>query len=235
MWCMTCVPFFLNTWEEYYTGELNFPMIHGVSEGTVIACIAMIVAGLFGRDFWFMNVNLFLFDIQVNHLITMTCFLSGVGFGLNSLINVLKKYKEKRHDAVENLLIFLFLLFTMIIVIVFSESESIILQKYPKVLIILYGFAFAKLVGHLQLAHIADTKFMQYRKSLMTSFVCLASVSLLNYYLKSKIIDIDSLIITFLIMHIIVWVHFAYYLSEEFCEILSINRFSTEKRQIKKN
>jgi ethanolaminephosphotransferase len=232
---MTCVPFFLNTWEEYYTGELNFPMIHGVSEGTVIACIAMIIAGFFGQSFWFINLNLYFFEIQINHLITLACFISGVGFGLNSLVNVLRKYKEKRHDAVENLLIFITLLFTMIIVIIFSGSESIILQKYPKVLIILYGFAFAKLVGHLQLAHIADTKFMQYRKSLITSFVCLASVSLLNYYLGAKIIDIDSLIIAFLIMHIIVWMHFAYYLSEEFCQVLGIYRFSTQKRQIKQD
>ena len=179
MWVMTSFPFFLNTWEEYYTGELNLPIIHGVSEGTVMACTVMAVTGIFGPSIWINKVNLFFFEIQAHHLITLCCFFSGLGFGLYSLFNVLKKYKEKRQDAIENLAIFITLLATMVIVIRFSEHDSVLLQQYPKVLIILYGFAFTKLVGHLQVAHICDTKFLQYRKSLLTSFVCLATVSLL--------------------------------------------------------
>jgi ethanolaminephosphotransferase len=235
MWVMTSFPFFLNTWEEYYTGELNLPIIHGVSEGTVMACTAMAVTGFFGNTIWFNKANLFFFEIQLNHLMTLSCFFAGIGFGLYSLFNVLKKYKEKRQDAIENLAIFITLLSTMVIVIRFSEHDSVLLQQYPKVLIILYGFAFAKLVGHLQVAHICDTKFLQYRKSLLTSFICLASVSLLNYYFNTKIVDIDYLILAFLFMHVVVWVHFAYYLSEEFCEILDIRRFSIQKRIIKKD
>jgi ethanolaminephosphotransferase len=227
---MTSIPFFLNTWEEYYTGELNLPFIHGVSEGTVIACIAMAITGFYGQEFWLQYDNIFGLVIRRNHTIVSLCFSGGVFFGLISLINVFKTYRDKLQDAIENLLIFISLISTLCIVIIYAEADSVLIKEYPKVLIILYGFAFAKLVGHLQLAHICDSKFMQYRKSLLTSFVCLASVSLLNYNLGRIVINIDYLIVLFLIMHIVVWVHFAYYLTEEFCILLGIYRFSTAKR-----
>lgn len=235
MWFMICIPFFLNTWEEYYTGELNFPMIHGVSEGTLIACIAMHLAGFLGIEFWLQKLDLIYFTIQVNQFVTFLCFTAGIGFGLYSFISVVTTYEEKKHDAIQNLLIFFFLIATLLIVIIFSYDDSEIIKKHPKVIILLYGFAFSKLVGHLQLAHICDSEFMQYRKSLLTSFFCLATVSLLKYFLGIHIINIDYLIVSFLIMHIVVWIHFAYYLTEELCEILGIYRFSIKKRPIKQN
>ena len=231
MWLMIAIPFFLNTWEEYYTGELNFPMIHGVSEGTLMACTAMHLSGFFGHEFWLNTLTIGPITLQVNQLVSFGCFLAGVGFGLYSLINVITTYEEKRHDALSNLLIFIFLLVTLFTVITLSGNDSEIIKKYPKVLLLLYGFAFAKLIGHLQLAHICDTEFMQYRKSLLVSFVCLASVSILNY-LGLNLINIDYLIVGFLIMHIVVWMHFAYYLTEELCDTLGIYRFSVVKRPV---
>ncbi len=230
LWIMICVPFFLNTWEEFYTGELNFPIFHGVSEGTVIACIVINLSGFFGKELWLSKVSLGFATMQLNHFLVILSFFSGLGFGLYSVYNVITKYNEKRREAVGNLAIFLFMVCTLFIVINFSAADSVILQQYPKVIIILYGFAFSKLVGHLQLAHACDSVFMQYRKSLLTTFFCLAAVSLLKHFWGIHIVDIDYLIIAFLVMHVVVWAHFAYYLTEELCEVLGIYRFSTEKR-----
>lgn len=228
---MVSFPFFLNTWEAYYVGELNFPIIHGVSEGTLIACAVVHASGFLGLEFWTSKYNIPFFDItlQINQIAVIAFFLFGISYGLYSLINVFTRFKDVREDTISSLFIFVFMMFSLFIVIFFSGSELII--KHPKLLILLYGFAFAKLVGHLQLAHIAESKFMQYRKSLVITFFFLASVSILNHFFKIKIVDIDTLIIGFLIMHVIVWMHFAYYLTEELCEILGINRFNVKKRE----
>jgi len=233
---MISFPFFLNTWEAYYVGELNFPIIHGVSEGTIIACSVMHLSGFLGLEFWTSKFHMPVFDItlQINQIAVIIFFFLGVCYGLYSLINVITHFKDEREDTISSLFIFVFMMFSLFIVIFFSGSELII--KHPKLLILLYGFAFAKLVGHLQLAHIAEGKFMQYRKSLVITFLFLATVSILNHFFKINLIHIDTLIIAFLIMHLIVWIHFAYYLTEELCEILGINRFDVKKREtLKKN
>jgi ethanolaminephosphotransferase len=226
---MTCIPFFLNTWEEYYTGELVLPYIHGVSEGTVIACIAMNITGFYGRVFWQTPAfTLFDFTFQYSHIAALSCFLSGIGFGLWSLINVLINFKHRINDAIQNLSLFVLLITSFWIVVLFSDSLIVI--RHPKVLIALYGFAFAKLVGHLQLAHLAEARFMQYRKSLLSCFVLLAFFTIVNKYSYKPVFDMDRWIVIFLVMQIVVWLHFAFYLTEELCEVLGIYRFSVKKR-----
>jgi ethanolaminephosphotransferase len=227
IWLMTSFPFFLNTWEEYYTGELNFPLIHGVSEGTLVACFAMIMTGIFGDHFWHAKIEIFGIVTRFNHLIVFPTFIAGIGFGLNSLINVVRNYKDKE-DIIQNLFIFIYLVVSLILVVLLSDSK--IVKYYPKILIVLYGFAFAKLVGHLQLAHLSDAKFMQYRKSLLLTFFVLALQSIAQYFFNVRVVDTDYLIIGFLVLHIVVWIHFAYYLTEELSEILGIYRFTVERR-----
>lgn len=200
LWLMAAFPFFLNTWEEYYTGELNLPIIHGVSEGTLLASSSMFIAGL-NSDFWIQTLEIAGYKIQYNHLWVGFGFLLGIYTSLICVQHVLQRFKDQRNGAIVNLLIFLFLVTSLMAVILLADSY--IIKNYPKIIVLVYGFAFAKLVGHLQLAHLADAKFLQYRKSLLTSFVVLFTVSILDYFKMNTFISIDYLIILFLILHII--------------------------------
>jgi ethanolaminephosphotransferase len=198
IWLMAALPFYLNTWEEYYTGELVLPVVNGVNEGTAMACFFMTLTAIIGRDFWFYKVFGL---IQFNHLMLTSSFLAGVVFGLHSLIKVVREYGGKRLDVYHNLLIFVFMIFTLYLVIFLADSK--IIAEYPKVIVLLYGFGFAKLMGHLQLAHLADAKFMQFRKSLMTTYVLLGSISILNALFKVSVVNIDYVIVILLCLHII--------------------------------
>lgn len=200
IWMMTAFPFFLNTWEEYYTGELNLPVINGVSEGAVIACLIMISGGLF-PEFWVQQATIFGHTIKFNEIAVILGLSSGCLFGLISVYNVLTRFKDQREDAVWNIFIFFYLVFTLMLVIFYADSE--IIRSYPKVIILVYGFAFAKLVGHLQLAHLAGSRFLQYRKSLLISFFVLGSISILDHFGKNSFISIDYFIVFFLVLHII--------------------------------
>jgi ethanolaminephosphotransferase len=195
---MAALPFYLNTWEEYYTGELNLPFFNGVNEGALIGSFFMHLTGFIGRDFWFYE----LFGIvQLNHLFLLISFFSGILFGLDSLIKVVREYGGKRLDVYHNLLIFVFMILTLFLIIFINESEIVL--HHPKILILLYGFGFAKLMGHLQLAHLADAKFMQFRKSLLTTYIILGSISVLNLLGHKQIINIDAVIIVLLVLHIV--------------------------------
>jgi len=198
---MTSFPFFLNTWEEYYTGELNLPIVNGIGEGTVCACIVIIMAGELGRDFFVQKIKIFEEFYMLNHLIVIVFFSTGVVFAIISLINVLREFRDKLSDAIQNLLFFLFLVFTLFIVVLYGESS--IIREHPKLINILYGFSFAKLVGHLQLAHLSNAQFLQYRKSLFTTVAALGVTPILKTYYNIQIIDIDTLIILILIIHIV--------------------------------
>jgi ethanolaminephosphotransferase len=198
---MTSLPFFLNTWEEYYTGELNLPIVNGVGEGTVCACIVLIISGELGRDFWIQEITIMNNIFKLNHVIVLIFFSSGAFFALISLYNVLKEFRDKLADAIQNLFIFVFLVVTLIFVILYGDSK--ILRDHPKIINILYGFSFAKLVGHLQLAHLSNAKFMQYRKSLLSTFFILWITIILDYFYGIKLIELDKLLIIILIIHII--------------------------------
>jgi ethanolaminephosphotransferase len=228
LWLMVSLPFFLVTWESYYTGELNFPILHGVSEGTLFACSVFHWSGVVGTKWWLQEITVFGIETYYNHVAVVIFFSAGFYFAILSFYTVVRQYKDIKDDLFTNLFIFFFLMVSMFLNIFFSDSELI--KNNPKIIVFLYGFAFAKLVGHLQLAHIADSKFMQYRKSLITSFCFLATFSIIRHLSDFKMIEIDTLIIGFLVLHFIVWIHFAYYLTEELCQILGIYRFKPGKR-----
>lgn len=46
------LPFYLQTWEEYYTGEMNLAILNGPSEGLIGLCICCIVSAVFGAEWW---------------------------------------------------------------------------------------------------------------------------------------------------------------------------------------
>jgi len=110
-------------------------------------------------------------------------------------------------------LMFIYILFSMFIVIFYSNASYVI--EYPKLIIYIYGFLFTKLCvidkrlnlffnkinffvlkfnlkfqlkGLLQLAHLANAVFMQFRRSLILCTFIPAFLSLLNYRYKYSLI-----------------------------------------------
>ncbi|KAF8606371.1 ethanolaminephosphotransferase [Ceratobasidium sp. AG-I] len=53
-----CIPMWLSTWEEYYTGTLYLGYINGPTEGILIAVGVHLISALFGPSVWHQSVNL---------------------------------------------------------------------------------------------------------------------------------------------------------------------------------
>ena len=47
---LAIVAFFFSTWEEYHTGILYLGYINGPTEGLVLACLCMVLSGVYGMS-----------------------------------------------------------------------------------------------------------------------------------------------------------------------------------------
>lgn len=57
-----CLPMFFSTWETYHTHTLYLGVINGPTEGLLIACLVMIMSGIYGPGIWTQPMNHLLGD-----------------------------------------------------------------------------------------------------------------------------------------------------------------------------
>ena len=223
--------FFMNTWEEYYKGELILPIVHGVSEGTVYIDILTILSAIYGISFY-RKKYLFLnkYELKYNDLNGIAVMIGGFLFSIKSFFGVLNTIKkDKIKYALKDTLIYV--LFSITLLCVCYLTDSVIVERYPKIIILTFGFQFAKMMGILQLSHILGSPYKIFTPVFLIPLFTLLIYSIV-YYLTgySLLVSIDALIIATFIWNFISWAHFVYFCSEEICEILNINRFILGKR-----
>ena len=232
LWIMIIAPFYLNNWEQYVTGQLSLPCINGINEGTILLFIMEIFFGIMGQDFFIEHeITIGNRSYQLNTLVTFGFFCSGILFGLVSVFKVLLSDYEKKCSALIDILPF-FYFFSGFFPIVYL-TKSTIVSDYPQLLIITFGFYFAKMLGILQLSHLTKARFNPYNITFLLPNLCFIIHSTLAYFLDEKailFITIDHLILFFMAFNFLSWLHFAYFCSKELCIILGIYRFSLKKR-----
>jgi hypothetical protein len=47
---IAAIPFYITTWEEYYSGVLTLGVINGPTEGILIAALLMLASGFLGKS-----------------------------------------------------------------------------------------------------------------------------------------------------------------------------------------
>ena len=233
LWIMIIVPFYLNNWEQYVTGEMSLPCINGINEGTFLIFFLESLVGFKGQDFLINNeYNILGKSFQLNTLISFVSFCAGLFFGLLSLIKIINM--ENVTNKLESLIdIFPFIYFLLGFFSIVYLTDSEVATEYPQLLILTFGFQFAKMLGILQLSHLTGARYNPYTLSFILPNLCFIIHSIIYYFTKSYrilFINIDNLILFFFIFNFISWLHFVYYCSEELCIILNINRFSLKKR-----
>lgn len=144
LWLMVSVTFFFNTWEEYETDVLDFPIINGVSEGTLFAVATCISTAFLGQDFWLQTYD-FYGLYKYNQLMVLGAFSISLLFSVYSVIKVIfSGHPVNLFRTFSNTVIFNFFAFTLFIVINYSNSSIIV--DCPKLVLYMYGFCFAKIV-----------------------------------------------------------------------------------------
>jgi ethanolaminephosphotransferase len=126
LWLMASIPFMTCTWEEYHTNKLDLPPISGVGEGCFLAAAVILFTAFIGQDFWLTRVELFGEIYQLSNLLVVTFFCSSVFFGVTSFIKVYKDENTKSYfEALANTVVFIYLVFSMLIFVFYSNCSFV--------------------------------------------------------------------------------------------------------------
>ena len=228
LWIMIIVPFYLNNWEEYITGVMSLPIINGINEGTFVIVFLECLTGCIGQDY--LNKREYIIlgrHILFNTFISSLACGAGVFFGIVSILKIRQlESKSKKINALIDVFPFIYFLSSFFCIIFLTDSK--ITENYPQLLIVSFGFQFAKMLGLLQLAHLTGTRFNPYTLVFILPNICYIIHSVIYYFNKNYrilFVSIDDLIIIFSIVNFLSWFHFVYFCSEELCQILGIYRF----------
>ena len=238
LWIMIIVPFYLNNWEEYVTGVMSLPIINGINEGTFIIVFLECLTGCIGQDY--LNKKEYIIfgkHILFNTFISSLACGAGIFFGIISIFKVRQlESKEKRINALMDVFPFIYFLAGFFCIIYLTDSK--ISENYPQLLLVSFGFQFAKMLGLLQLAHLMGIRYNPYNLVFVLPNLCYIIHSIFYYFSKNQRIlyfTIDDLIIIFSIVNFLSWLHFVYFCSDEMCKILGIYRFKIKLIQNENN
>ena len=238
LWIMIIVPFYLNNWEEYVTGVMSLPIINGINEGTFVIVFLECLTGCIGQDY--LNKKEYIIfgkHILFNTFISSLACGAGIFFGIISIFKVRQlESKEKRINALIDVFPFIYFLAGFFCIIYLTDSK--ISENYPQLLLVSFGFQFAKMLGMLQLAHLMGIRYNPYNLVFVLPNLCYIIHSIFYYFSKNQRIlyfTIDDLIIIFSIVNFLSWLHFVYFCSDEMCKILGIYRFKIKLIQNENN
>lgn len=156
-------------------------------------------------------------------------FFSGMFFGVMSIVKVCRFLGKRFLVGLKDCVIYVLLVSSYLLVLL--KSDSTIARKFPKILILTYGFCFARLMTMLQLSHLMSAPYNPYKLSFLIPILTNLIHTIVYIYTGRVLIcSIDVFIGIFLVWNFGMWCHCAYYVSEEMCNILNINRFSIGKR-----
>lgn len=238
LWIMIIVPFYLNNWEEYVTGVMSLPIINGINEGTFVIVFLECLTGCIGQDY--LNKKEYIIfgkHILFNTFISSLACGAGIFFGIISIFKVRQlESKEKRINALIDIFPFFYFLAGFFCIIYLTDSK--ISENYPQLLLVSFGFQFAKMLGLLQLSHLMGIRYNPYNLVFILPNLCYIIHSIFYYFSKNQRIlyfTIDDLIIIFSIVNFLSWLHFVYFCSDEMCKILGIYRFKIKLIQNENN
>ena len=238
LWIMIIVPFYLNNWEEYVTGVMSLPIINGINEGTFVIVFLECLTGCIGQDY--LNKKEYIIfgkHILFNTFISSLACGAGIFFGIISIFKVRQlESKEKRINALIDVFPFIYFLAGFFCIIYLTDSK--ISENYPQLLLVSFGFQFAKMLGLLQLSHLMGIRYNPYNLVFILPNLCYIIHSIFYYFSKNQRIlyfTIDDLIIIFSIVNFLSWLHFVYFCSDEMCKILGIYRFKIKLIQNENN
>lgn len=248
------IPFYLAVWEQFQTGVLELGCFNGVDEGSLIFLILLIFTAVVGQNFWLQKLNIAGISVQYNSIMLAFSLFGCIFYSIVSIRNVVK-YHNKRNfenniknenaniENPSNTIIYTgnpilnmyqifyslvpFILFKISLLVTFLVADNaLIVNTCPKVVIMLYGFMFGKLLLHLMMAHVSKSEFEQWRMSIITCCIAIPLVSIFSNIRTDLIVELNTVIVIYFVKNFLLWLNFSIKISYELCDLLNIQMFS---------
>ncbi|XP_024527721.1 choline/ethanolaminephosphotransferase 1 isoform X1 [Selaginella moellendorffii] len=239
-WAIATVPFYMATWEHYFTNTLILPEVNGPTEGLMLIYLIHFFTSLVGPVWWqhnfreaipFLRGLPLLPDMPVNvFIIWLMLPVAVLPTILSNVINVYKVVHARKGSMLRALAMLVpFFVLLGSIVIWGWLSPTDVLRTQPHLMLLGSGFAFGYLVGRMILSHLCDEP-----KGLKTG-MCLSLVLLplaIANALSSKVLGGKPLFDEFLLLLVYcaytmaLYMHFAVSVIREITGSLGIHCFS---------
>ncbi|CAK4675910.1 hypothetical protein LEN26_020434 [Aphanomyces euteiches] len=174
-WKTICLLLWMNftfigaTWEEYYTGSLELPIINGPTEGVLIGVSLKLLTAVLGTGFW--HQETFIPGVQNNTLFLYSTILTSTLTVFSNMWNVAHAVRAQKGSlAVAATRLVPFILFNGLALFWALHSPSDILSHHPRLFLWTAGLLNSKLLLHLMLAHLCEEEFHPFRKTLVPIF-----------------------------------------------------------------
>ncbi|KAF6166342.1 hypothetical protein GIB67_015888 [Kingdonia uniflora] len=166
-WVISAIPFYLATWEHFFTNTLILPVLNGPTEGLMLIYCSHFFTAIVGAEWWAQHfgesIPLMSWVPFISELPTFrVVLLSLAAFGVVPTItlniyNVYKVIQARKGSMVSALaMIYPFVVLLGGILIWDYISPSDLMRDYPHLVILGTGLAFGFLVGRMILAHLCD-------------------------------------------------------------------------------
>uniref|UniRef100_A0A0E0A6G6 Aminoalcoholphosphotransferase n=1 Tax=Oryza glumipatula TaxID=40148 RepID=A0A0E0A6G6_9ORYZ len=246
-WVIAAVPFYLATWEHFFTNTLILPLINGPTEGLMLIYLSHSFTFLTGAEWWAQDFRKsipllswvplpFIPDIPLYIIVMILMILFAVIPTIGSNVSNVQKVVEARKGsmvlALAMLLPFIALLTGVAVWSYLSPSD--IMRNQPHLLVIGTGFAFGYLVGRMILAHLCDEPIgLKTGMCMSLVFLPFAIANALTAKINAGIPLVDELLVLFLYCAYTVglYLHLAVSVVHEIKDALGIYCFRITRKE----
>ena len=179
---MSALPFFVTTWEEYYTHKLELPIVNGPTDAVLMMAFSSIATSYFGQEFW--HYDFFFYDgivarlpLSASTLEQLPESISNVNFFcafltvmtmrevLFKIVFVIKDYGIK---TVLNLLPMVALVGLSTLIV--HKNPTLFLQN-QRLCLYVFSLTFFEMVTAMMLDHMTSRKYEPFRHTLTPLFI----------------------------------------------------------------
>eukprot|EP00743_Colponemidia_sp_Colp-15_P001389 GILK01001524.1.p1 GENE.GILK01001524.1~~GILK01001524.1.p1 ORF type:complete len:377 (-),score=56.07 GILK01001524.1:172-1302(-) len=228
MWAIATVPFFFATWEEYFTGGLYLPIVNGPTEGLFAVAFLYVFTGWKGAAYW---AELNDFGFPNSYYVFVPFAISSAFTTFYNIVNVYNSCKEQKVSMVSAMKLSVPLLGLITVLVLWVATSPVdVIAHYPRLTLWLVGLLFSKLVTHLMIAHVSHSPYQPFRKTLLPLFVVGANSAYAFLFKTKAPIDELYLLIGFVVLSILTYLHLIVSVVGQMTEALNINCFTIKKK-----
>eukprot|EP00756_Hemistasia_phaeocysticola_P007041 Hpha_TRINITY_DN14101_c0_g2::TRINITY_DN14101_c0_g2_i1::g.10583::m.10583/K00993/EPT1; ethanolaminephosphotransferase len=233
MWMMTTSAFFFNTWEEWFVGSLDLPLINGPNEGLIVVCIMFLWTAAMGPEWWngpaVFDLDRREFALAAYSGMSICTVLGNVVKTLNAVYVIRTGSKDStavqrqaatRGIALTRTIPFVVMVCTGLLWVLYSPTN--VFARHPRVMLLSLGMLCSKCCAGLMVSHLCDEPYRPFCKTI-AAVAALGCYEIITYSISGTLGNEDSLVITLAALAVFCIAHAVVGLTKEISTILGIN------------
>ena len=153
LWLIGAIPFFYTTWEELYTGSMDFPCVNGPNEGCLVIGGLLMYVAYAGCDVF---VTTKWGGWEARYVLIVLFSIASV---LNGLWSIGRVWFKSNHRCKALRSSLAFWPYPLVLAVLYLFSPGLLLWSQTRWVLLCIGCLFAREMAFIQLAHVTETSY----------------------------------------------------------------------------